>query len=109
MGTVNSNIELQGIDGQGDGALGIEGFENPIIALNGHFNKNLRATISYSAQSGQLVVKIGSPTLTIKTQVSQLNSRMSTGLQALNGKTTRVKFEKRSSSLVGMHIEPVVQ
>jgi hypothetical protein len=112
MGQVNTNLNLQGFEEPVLGVIGVEGFDNPITSLEPHVNKKLPAQGTYDPASQKLTLTVSGtrPTLNMTITLSEIGPDMSQHLRTIaNGGTVNVTFNSVYPSIVGMHIEPVVQ
>lgn len=110
MGDVNSSLTLPGSGESGSGLMGVTAGHDPIEILGGYWGQSLAATGSYDAGTKKLTLNMSRPSVQVYVKFNSISPAMSTQLRTIaGGGTVNVQFNQRSSSLVGMHIEPVVQ
>ncbi len=115
MGQLNTNLTLEGFD---DPALGIvaigdiKGESLDVSALEPYYNQRLTSQATYNSASNELVLTVptGRTSITLQVKMNTISSGLKQQLVSLtDGANVTLILNSRSSSLVGMHIEPVVQ
>lgn len=111
MGEINSSLTLQGSGESSSGLLGVSAGHDPLEILGGYWGQSLAAQGSYDLGSKMLTLTVTGirPSFDVQVKLTDISSSMATQLRSVaSGGTVNVKFDQRGS-LVGMHIEPVVQ
>lgn len=112
MGDVNSNMTLAGSGESSSGLLGVTAGHDPMEVLGGYWGQSLAASGSYDPGSKKLTLNVSGirPSVQMTMNFTDISASMALQLRNIaGGGSVNVKFSQRGSSLVGMHIEPVVQ
>jgi hypothetical protein len=112
MGDVNSSLTLAGSGESGSGLLSVAAGHSPMDVVGDYWGQSLPASGSYDPGAKKLTLTVSGirPSVQMSVKFTDISPSMAMQLRTIaGGGTVNIQFSQRGSSLVGMHIEPVVQ